>query len=204
MRISVEQRIKEIYPSGQLDDLNREELPGKKFDKKILRFIRRTEKKGNVRILREKDSDFHRTCHLIITQPHQPGYCAWCGGFADSDRQQWLREHEEPYTVLHLDISKVLPVYRYFFNIWQPGEDREHPDVIVSCIPLSTEWDRFFGCAFRDLKRQKIRRIPENELIETVSFVHDENWFCDDSACNELQPAPDDVNVCQCLFQNGV
>ena len=202
MRKEIEDRIREVYPTGDIDERNEDALYGEdyleKFRSVVREAIKDTGLRGEFLVFWDSEAGFK----ITITEYPHPAPSQWLFGMKNENKLAWIHENGRPFPVMWLKVSRVFPAYELYYNLWKPRGDTGYLDTEYTKSPVSDMWAVFHERLHQGMEGAGIVIIPQDEGRELVEFVTEDVYEVED--CNDL---PEDApprkviqNVYSCLF----
>lgn len=206
MKAEIENRIRECFPSGRLEELDQ--------NSRNLEWARAAYKRlsealepiqANISAGHLFDSEPSITCYVTLNRRNLE---FWHGMDADK-KQAWLRDSGEMWTQFLISLSIVAPAYNTWYNVNRLPTDEEKlnksagyfrvdiPEEAPSC-----EWGLIAETIHRVCHELGLVYLCKDERLEKVPFVM-EAVFDDDDDGDWDEDAPEELKECtvwQCLF----
>lgn len=141
---------------------------------------------------------------FAFTSALDPEFDTWIWSMGNAAKINWIREHDKPYVVLWIKVSRVAGYYVTHFNHWRPRGDTGYLDADFREQP-NAAWQEFSGKVFAHLKAAGFELATSTMLQERVPFVltwggdeipdDDPRW-----GNNDFEPDPVPASVYDCLF----
>lgn len=202
----IEQRLRRVYPTGNVDVPDVDALFADDYVANVAQVIASVCSTHRMHV----DSDMHAptdcTRGFAITEQDGPRKVDWCGLFqrhGNPEKLQWIAQHKRPFPILWLKVSRVFPVYRFYYNLWTPRGDTGYLDIVIDYSPPTPDWVRLHPDLHAALHTAGLRLMDEDAAKETVPFMFEE-VFVDHGDDWDAEPSshPVAINVHHALFPN--
>lgn len=202
----IEQRIRDVYPTGRLREIRRASLLDDDLRERVEGFCEFMHTVTRFQFAWNIEWNRSRTFHISFTMPapDAPQFDEWVWAFENAERMSWIDQHGEPFSVLHLHVSRVWPAYRFYYNIWRQRGETGYVDIEVVDQPLNPAWNIFSRVAFPALEEIGIHKLDDDALREEICFVLEEDWGENEDEADwddDREPELVATNLLQCLFQ---
>lgn len=207
MKPEIEKRIRECFPSGRLEEFDRNHRNlewGRAAFRQLGESLVALE--ANIAAGHLFDREPGITCYITLDRRNLE---FWHG--MDADRKQaWLRNTGETWVQLLVSFSTVAPVYNTWYNVNRlPTEDEKQNKaagffrVDMPAEPPSSEWGLIAETIHRTCHEAGLECLTTEERLERVPFVMEAVFDDDDDEDDWDENAPEVLEECtvwQCLF----
>jgi hypothetical protein len=167
------ERIRQVYPTGLLWERTDEHLSSKDQDFRISNALTLMVQMQSVRT---SVQPWKKPAYqYAITHIDDPVFDDWVWRMGNAGKLRWIAEHDRPYVVLWLRVSRVADYFYHYFNHWVPRGDTGYLDADFRREPTDA-WHKIEETMCVALHSQRFVVASPELLAHRTPLVLDQGW----------------------------